>query len=424
MAITLTQFATSFPGSAATHTVTFGSAVTTGNSVVILAGSRHHVVSVSDNKGNVYTRDQIRNQDGACVSIWRISNCVGGANFTVTFTMFAPVDLDVLMQEVGCILTPLSGTTNTGFIPSTALFEITPGAALSHNMPVLSWGGNAMDQATRHSHSGSVGYSNVGNQVNGMTSFDWAYDVFSSAGSRRPTWFCGVAGSVFAAAHQLYYEPVSANFTATPLSGTAPLIVVFTDASAGSPTSWFWQFGDGQLSTEQHPTVNYTIPGVYSPHLTVRRANVPDGTLQRDNYITIDDGGPPPPPVVAPASPTEAVAKPVLMPVASGGSSVRVERAGRTLSQIVNSLVRQGMVPRRSDTTFGLITGGFASELAPTASDDVADGARSGTFWVEDQGDGEYAVYVNLKSDSGEAIWVEVSTEQTRISDGGLSGTF
>ena len=131
----------------------------------------------------------------------------------------------------------------------------------------------------------------------------------------------------------------------------------------------------------------------------------------------------PPPPVVAPGAATTPPAKPVLMPVASGGSAVRVERAGRTLSQIVNSLVRQGMVPRRSDTSFGLITGGFASELAPTAGDDVADGARSGTFWVEDQGDGEYAVYVNLKSDSGEAVWVEVATEQTRISDDGISGT-
>ena len=49
-----------------------------------------------------------------------------------------------------------------------------------------------------------------------------------------------------------------ASFTGTPVSGNAPLNVVFTDASTGSPTSWSWTFGDGGTSTAQNPSRTYT----------------------------------------------------------------------------------------------------------------------------------------------------------------------
>ena len=38
--------------------------------------------------------------------------------------------------------------------------------------------------------------------------------------------------------------PVAA-FTATPLNGTPPLTVTFTDQSTNNPVSWQWNFGDG-----------------------------------------------------------------------------------------------------------------------------------------------------------------------------------
>lgn len=36
---------------------------------------------------------------------------------------------------------------------------------------------------------------------------------------------------------------ISANFTAAPLSGGAPLDVQFTDTTPGMPTMWNWSFG-------------------------------------------------------------------------------------------------------------------------------------------------------------------------------------
>jgi beta propeller repeat protein len=53
----------------------------------------------------------------------------------------------------------------------------------------------------------------------------------------------------------------SADFTATPLAGFAPLAVQFTDSSGGGPVSWAWDFGDGSVSNEQNPLHTYTTEG-------------------------------------------------------------------------------------------------------------------------------------------------------------------
>src|SRR5258708_17504656 len=51
-----------------------------------------------------------------------------------------------------------------------------------------------------------------------------------------------------------------AGFTANKTSGCAPLTVTFTDQSTGNPTSWNWQFGNGQLSTAKNPVVTFSQP--------------------------------------------------------------------------------------------------------------------------------------------------------------------
>jgi PKD repeat protein len=62
---------------------------------------------------------------------------------------------------------------------------------------------------------------------------------------------------------------LAAEFTADQRIGTAPLTVRFTDLSAGGPTSWFWNFGDGTTSSEQNPTHVYKVEGTYDVSLTV-----------------------------------------------------------------------------------------------------------------------------------------------------------
>jgi len=82
-------------------------------------------------------------------------------------------------------------------------------------------------------------------------------------------------------------DPV-ANFSANNTSGCAPLRVDFTDQSTGSPTSWTWDFGNGQLSQKSSPTatVVYTQPGTYTVRLVVRNASGIDDEI-KTNYITV-----------------------------------------------------------------------------------------------------------------------------------------
>ncbi len=81
--------------------------------------------------------------------------------------------------------------------------------------------------------------------------------------------------------------PPDANFSATVVSGNAPLTVQFVDESTGDPTAWNWEFGDGTTSTEQNPTHQYTLSGVYTVKLTVTSAcNYNSET--KTNYITVN----------------------------------------------------------------------------------------------------------------------------------------
>ncbi len=76
-------------------------------------------------------------------------------------------------------------------------------------------------------------------------------------------------------------------FTATPLSGCAPLVVNFTDQSTGSPTQWKWDLGNGTISFLQNPSVTYFNPGQYNIKLTVFNAAGDSAVITKSSYITI-----------------------------------------------------------------------------------------------------------------------------------------
>jgi len=59
--------------------------------------------------------------------------------------------------------------------------------------------------------------------------------------------------------------PPVANFTGTPQTGCSPLTVNFTDTSTNSPTSWLWDFGNGNTSPEQNPQAIFINPDPVNP---------------------------------------------------------------------------------------------------------------------------------------------------------------
>lgn len=103
-------------------------------------------------------------------------------------------------------------------------------------------------------------------------------------------WFNSIAG-------------LTASFNSTTVSGCAPLVVDFTDASTGAPTSWSYNFGDGGTSTAQNPRYVFTKSGRFTVTLTVsdgvstssatllivvRKLPTPDFTVSKTEYCPGD----------------------------------------------------------------------------------------------------------------------------------------
>lgn len=79
---------------------------------------------------------------------------------------------------------------------------------------------------------------------------------------------------------------ITAGFTVSGTQGCTPYIVNFNDNSTGSPTSWFWDFGDGQTSTQQNPTITYTTSGTYTVRLIAKNNSYQD-YIEKTNYINV-----------------------------------------------------------------------------------------------------------------------------------------
>jgi gliding motility-associated-like protein len=79
--------------------------------------------------------------------------------------------------------------------------------------------------------------------------------------------------------------PPVAEFTALDSIECEPYIFRFLDQSLGGATDWLWDFGDGQTSTLQNPSHEYTDPGTYSVTLTVTTSDGCTATLTTQNFI-------------------------------------------------------------------------------------------------------------------------------------------
>jgi YD repeat-containing protein len=85
---------------------------------------------------------------------------------------------------------------------------------------------------------------------------------------------------------RLITATVKANFTASPVTGTAPLTVTFTNTSqpVNGITSYLWNFGDGVTSTITNPVKTYA-PGYYTVTLTAWSGSLKD-VITRTRLIT------------------------------------------------------------------------------------------------------------------------------------------
>ncbi|MEI6292268.1 MAG: PKD domain-containing protein [Methanomicrobiales archaeon] len=77
-----------------------------------------------------------------------------------------------------------------------------------------------------------------------------------------------------------------AAFNGSPRSGPAPLTVVFTDTTVGTPVTWLWDFGDGASETVQNPVHAYKKVGTYTVTLTVNSSGA-GKTIKQVDFITV-----------------------------------------------------------------------------------------------------------------------------------------
>ena len=83
-------------------------------------------------------------------------------------------------------------------------------------------------------------------------------------------------------------EPVWSDFTFQKISGCMPVKYKFTDHSTACEsviTSWFWEFGDGTTSAEQHPEHSFTSQAQFNVKLTVTDGN--GNTIRRSKKVKV-----------------------------------------------------------------------------------------------------------------------------------------
>jgi len=120
----------------------------------------------------------------------------------------------------------------------------------------------------------------------------------------------------------LYSAAPVADFSAEPTFGNQPLEVQFTDLSINGPSSWLWDFGDGNTSAAQNPLHEFIDWGTFTVSLTATNDNGSDTEIKVD-YIIVN-GQP-----VADAGPDQTVDE--LTPVQLDGSG-SYDPEGETLT--------------------------------------------------------------------------------------------
>lgn len=174
---------------------------------------------------------------------------------TVTFTSRASAQLNV-MPTAFTTPTPTSSFTaipTTGQAPLTVAFVNTSTSGTSWNWNFGDGQSSTAQNPVTHLYATAGSY--------GVT-----LTTTNAAGSATS------AMTVITVSAPTPAAPV-ADFTATPQSGSAPLLVTFANTSTGVPTTWAWTFGDGTTSSlATPPPKTYASTGSFTVTLTVTNA--------------------------------------------------------------------------------------------------------------------------------------------------------
>jgi PKD repeat protein len=186
---------------------------------------------------------------------------------------------------------------------------VAPSAVAANSGPaglVVSWADNSGDESgfsierclgvncTEFGQIATVGAS--------LTSYTDAFNV-SNAARYRVRAFNSAGYSGYSNSAEIVLVSTGdalARMTAAPISGPAPLTVMFDGSTStalnGTISTWVWSFGDNQTATGMTVGHVYSTPGVYAASLKVTTIGTFSSASSTAMIITVT-----PPPLVAPS---------------------------------------------------------------------------------------------------------------------------
>ncbi|MFY0254426.1 PKD domain-containing protein [Chitinophaga sp. 30R24] len=189
----------------------------------------------------------------------------------------------------------------------------------------------------------------------------WQYKAFGPYNVKLVTFTAyGCKDSTTKTLSAFFSQPV-ASFKVTPDTLCQGADNEFTDQSTdatGSINKWQWSFGDGTVSTEQHPTKKYTAPGEYSVQLQVSNQSGCGSIAYTSTVIVylqpVIDAGPS---FVVPQGTVIS-----FMPVAN--DSVNLRFLWEPVEDFPNPTVLSPVIPAMHDATYTLTAIGKHSCMA------------------------------------------------------------
>ena len=158
--------------------------------------------------------------------------------------------------------------------------------------------GSVVNENLTHTGKLKVDYSfeNLGDCMAVINAYGWLYSGTNSSDDLDPSISWTNLGSTDGEVRVLIDNSVPeelpvVSFNADVTYGEVPLSVQFNDTSTGNPSSWLWDFGDGENSTSQNPSHIYDTAGTYTVNFTAANSAGSNTTVSPDLISVTIAGG-------------------------------------------------------------------------------------------------------------------------------------
>jgi PKD repeat protein len=203
-----------------------------------------------------------------------MSNTVASISANGSLTFVRPVEFVVLgLKTLGTVAPPaanFTGTPTNGIPSLTVTFTDNSTGSITNRAWDFGDGGTSNTTATSVQYAyNAEGTNTVRLIVSGLG---------GSNTNAKPNYIVVGSGGP---------PPPVADFSGSPTNGTEPLVVTFTDASTGTITNWFWDFGDTSSTNATTNSVTHTYSAGTNTVTLVVSGPDGDSTNTNPNYITV-----------------------------------------------------------------------------------------------------------------------------------------